>query len=338
MYKQVYRKFILAGIVLLFILIIGTSGYRIIGGSGYSFVDCFYMTAITISTIGFGEIIDLSASPGGRIFTIVIAFSGIGVLFYIITNATAFVVEGELKESFRRRKMEKKAMRLKDHYIVCGVGRVGFHIAGELLATKMPFLVVDVNKKHLEMFLESYPDQIFFEKDATDNTTLLMAGVERAKGLFAATGDDNQNLVISLTAKDINPSIKVIARCNDIKHSEKIKKSGADAVVSPNFIGGLRMASEMIRPSVVSFLDMMLRDKGKNLRIEEIKVPGSLSGKPLSSLRLRKNHDALLLAVRTGADWVYNPSDDHILKADDRLVFMATPEDREKMEKVINAS
>jgi len=162
MYKQFYRKFILAGIVLLFILTAGTFGYRIIGGPGHSFVDCFYMTAITISTIGFGEIIDLSASPGGRIFTIVIAFSGIGVLFYIITNVTAFVVEGDLKQSFRRRKMEKKAMRLKDHYIVCGVGRVGYHIAGELLATRMPFVIVDVNKQHLEMFLESYPDQIFF--------------------------------------------------------------------------------------------------------------------------------------------------------------------------------
>lgn len=337
MYKHIYRKFIIAGMALLVILITGTSGYHIISGGNSSFIDCLYMTFITITTIGFGEIVNLSASPGGRLFTMFIAFSGIGVLSYIITNVTAYVVEGELKESFRRRKMEKKAMHFKDHYILCGIGRVGYHIAGELLATKRPFLVVDSDRKNLEMFLEAYPDQIFIEKDATDNAALLMAGVQRAKGLFAVTGDDNQNLVISLTAKDLNPSIKVIARCNDIKHSEKIKKAGADAVVSPNFIGGLRMASEMIRPSVVSFLDTMLRDKSKSLRIEEIKVPVSLSGRPLSSLHLRKNHDALLLAVKTGTDWVYNPSDDHSLKTDDSLVFMATPGEREKIEKSISA-
>lgn len=323
--------------VLLVILITGTSGYHIIGGGRNSFIDCLYMTVITISTIGFGEIIDLSASPGGRLFTMFIALSGIGVLFYMITNVTAYVVEGELKESFRRRKMEKKAMQFKDHYIVCGVGRVGCHIAGELLATRRPFIVVDLDRKNIEAFLETYPDQIFIEKDATDNSSLLMAGVERAKGLFAVTGDDNQNLVISLTARDLNPSIKVIARCNDIKHSEKIRKAGADAVVSPNFIGGLRMASEMIRPSVVSFLDTMLREKGGNLRIEEIKVPGSLSGRPLSSLNLKKHRDVLLLAVRSGEGWAYNPPDDHTLRSDDSLVFMTTPEERDKMEKVINA-
>jgi voltage-gated potassium channel len=337
MYALLYKKFIWAGAALIFILMLGTAGYRLIGGPEYSLLDSFYMTVITISTIGFGEIIDMSASPAGRVFTIFMAFSGVGILFYLITNFTAYVVEGELKESFRRKKMEKMAKNYSDHYIVCGIGRVGFHIANELSATGRPFVVVDIDRNNLDKFSDAFPDRVYIESDATDNDTLLIAGVERASGIFAVTGDDNQNLVISLTAKDINPGAKVIARCNDIRHSDKIKKAGADAVVSPNFIGGLRMASEMIRPSVVSFLDTMLRDTGKNLRVEEAGIPDAFAGRTISDLNLKEYPGVLLLAVRTGAEWIYNPPDDHSLKANDSLVFMTTPEERKKIEKMINA-
>src|SRR4030043_908108 len=266
----IYRRFIWGAVILITIVLIGTVGYWFIGGRQYSFVDTLYMTVITITTIGFEEVIDLSGNVGGRIFTIFIAVAGVGVMAYIFTNITALVVEGQLTESFRRRRMEKIAGNYKDHYIVCGLGRVGSYIAHELHATRRPHVVVDVNKSNVGGSLESIGDEVFIEGDATDSNTLLKAGVEKAAGLFGVAGDDNQNLVVSLTAKQLNPKLRVVARCNDMRNGEEMKKAGADAVVSPCAIGGLRMASEMVRPTVVSFLDIMLRDTGMNLRVEEL--------------------------------------------------------------------
>jgi voltage-gated potassium channel len=289
------------------------------------------MTIITISTIGFGEIIDLSGNTAGRIFTIFIAISGVGVLLYFVTNLTALVIEGKLTESFRRRRMEKTASKLREHYIVCGLGRVGFHIVDELHATKRPLVIVDTDKENAGRYLELFKDEVFIEGDATNSDTLLKAGIESARGLFAVTGDDNQNLVVSLTAKQLNPDLRVVARCNEIKNSQKMKKAGADAIVSPTSIGGLRMASEMVRPAVVSFLDTMLRDREKNLRIEELPVPRSFEGKYLSALNLKRQPHVMLLAVRTGEDWVYKPSEDYVIAPENTLVFVTTPEGREEL-------
>jgi voltage-gated potassium channel len=331
MSSRVYRRFVWAAVILAGILLIGTVGYWFIGGRQYSFVDTLYMTVITITTIGFEEVIDLSGNVGGRIFTIFIAVAGVGVMAYIFTNITALVVEGQLTESFRRRRMEKIAGNYREHYIVCGLGRVGSYIANELHATKRPHVVIDVNKSNLGASLESFPDEVFIEGDATDSDTLLKAGVEKAAGLFAVAGDDNQNLVVSLTAKQLNPKLRVVARCNDMRNSQKMKKAGADAVVSPCAIGGLRMASEMVRPTVVSFLDIMLRDREKNLRVEELPVPESFVGRPISALNLKRFSHALLLAVKTGDDWVYNPPESYVINKKNTLVFMTTPEGRDEL-------
>jgi voltage-gated potassium channel len=335
MSSKVYRRFAWAGAIMIAIILIGTVGYWFIGGRQYSFVDTLYMTVITITTVGFEEVIDLSGNVGGRIFTMFIAIAGIGIMAYIVTNITALVVEGELTESFRRRRMEKTAGTYEGHYIVCGVGRVGCYIANELHATKRLHVIVDVNRKSIETSLESFRDEVFIEGDATDSNTLLRAGVEKAAGLFAVTGDDNQNLVVSLTAKQLNPHLRVVARCNDIRNTEKMKKAGADAVVSPNAIGGLRMASEMVRPTVVSFLDTMLRDREKNLRVEEVPVPESFAGQPISALNLKRFSHALLLAVRTGENWVYNPSESCVIDRENTLVFMTTPEGRDELAEFI---
>jgi voltage-gated potassium channel len=161
MSSRVYRRFVWAAVILAGILLIGTVGYWFIGGRQYSFVDTLYMTVITITTIGFEEVIDLSGNVAGRIFTIFIAVSGVGVMAYIFTNITALVVEGQLTESFRRRRMEKIAGNYKDHYIVCGLGRVGCHITNELRATGRPYVAVDANKNNLGASLESFRDEVF---------------------------------------------------------------------------------------------------------------------------------------------------------------------------------
>jgi len=336
-YSKSYKKFLGAGIALAGVLMIGTISYWFIGQKQYSLVDCFYMTFITIASIGYYEIIDMTKNPAGRIFTVFIAISGIGVATYIITNLTAFMVEGEMTETFRRKKMEKTIKTLRRHYIVCGVEGVGFYILNELSETKRPHVIVDVDRERIDKALETFHEELFIQGDATDSDTLMAAGIKEAAGLFAVTGDDNMNLVISLTAKQLNPQIRVVAKCRDLKNVEKMKKAGADAVVSPTFIGGLRMASEMVRSTAVSFLDTMLRDKEKNLRVEEVTVSESFAGKPISALNLREYPNILLLAVKTEGDWVYNPSADYMMKLWDTLIFMTTPEERDKLETIFHS-
>jgi voltage-gated potassium channel len=335
--SEIYKRFFWVGVALISVLLIGTVGYWFVGEGRYSVLDCLYMTVITIATIGYGEIVDMSNKPGGRIFTMLISFSGIGILTYIMSSFTAFVVEGQLNETFRRRKMEKMIKKFKDHYIVCGVEGVGFHILSELRETQRPHVIVDLDRKKIEKVLDAFKDLVFIQGDATDSDTLIKAGIKEAKGIFAVAGDDNQNLVISLTARQLNPSLRIVARCHELKNIEKMKKAGADSVVSPVFIGGLRMASEMVRPAVVSFLDIMLRDKEKNLRIEEAEVPESSVGRTISDLCLKKYPDMLLMAVKTKGDWIYNPQDDYVIKSDDTLIFMTTPKERREMQKIFCA-
>jgi len=334
--KQILKRFMWPIAALVAVLLIGTIGYRLMAGAQYSLLDTFYMTIITISTIGFGEVIEVSLIPGGRIFTIFIAIAGIGVLFYIITNLTALLVEGEITKSFRRRKMERKAKDYKDHYIICGTGDLGLHISDELTATKRLHVMVDIDKDTIDKILDVAKGRVFIEGDATDNNTLLKAGIKQARGLFTALGDDNQNLVVTLTAKQLNPDLRVVSRCNELKNSNKMKKAGADAVISPCLIGGLRMASEMVRPTVVSFLDIMLRDREKNLRVEEAYLPPSFSGKTISSLKLERYPNILLLAIRTKEEWTYNPPDDCVIKPESTLVFIGGPKARQELEKELH--
>lgn len=327
--KKMYRKFAEAGLALFIVLYVGTMGYWLISEQRYSVLDCLYMTFITISSIGYGEIVDMSNNPSGRVFTMFIALSGIGTLTYIFSNFTAFIVEGDLNEALRRRRMEKIIRKVSGHYIVCGIEGVGFHIVNELYATKRPYVIVDIDRKKMEKILQAFHIDAYIEGDATDNETLLKAGIEKATGLFAVSGDDNLNMVITLTAKQLNPNVKVVARSHELRNIDKMKTAGADAVVSPTFIGGLRMASEMVRPTVVSFLDIMLRDKEKALRIEELGVPETFINKPIASVRLslKKLPQTLLLAVRTENDWHFNPGGDYVLKPEDELILMTNTDE-----------
>ena len=230
--------------------------------------------------------------------------------------------------------MKKEIEKLRKHYIICSGEDVGLYVTRELHTTKRNYVVVDSDKTRMGKVLNVFPDLLFVEGDATDNETLLSAGIKEAAGLFAVSGDDNQNLVVSLTAKQLHPGVKVVAKCDDLRNLEKMKKAGADAVVSPSFIGGLRIASEMIRPATVSFLDVMLRDREKNLRIEEVVVPPSFEGKPLGALNLRAFPSLLLLAIKTNGDWLYNPPRNHVLTGGNTLIVMITTDDRLRIERL----
>ncbi|HMC12773.1 MAG TPA: potassium channel protein [Gallionellaceae bacterium] len=331
--SRVYRSLAWSSIAMVLILMTGTVGYRIIGGEQYSWIDCFYMTFITVATIGYGEIVDLSESPGGRLFTVLIATLGIGTMTYMLSTVTAFILESDINQVWRRKKMTQTISKISGHYIVCGVGRVGSNVAHELVTTGRECVVMDSDLQHLETFLEKYPAQPYMHSDATDNDALLAAGVMRARGLFAVATDDSQNLVISLSAKQLNPNLRVVARCHDLKNVEKTRKAGADEIVSPDFTGGLRIVSAMVRPHVVSFMDEMLKTEN-NLRMEEFPIPAEFAGKSLGVLNLGSRH-YVLLAIRQNQQWTFNPDTNHTIKEGDVLMVMTTPQGRNRLERLM---
>jgi voltage-gated potassium channel len=331
--SRVVRNLMIALMALVLLFIIGTAGYRILGGPQHSWLDCFYMTFITIATIGYSEVVDVTRYEYGRLFTVFIGFAGIGLLGYVLSTLTAFMLENDLNVSWRRKKMQKKIEQLKNHYIVCGVGLVGSNVVHDLESTNRPTVIIDNDLKNIHRYLETHPEQLYLHGDATDNDVLLAAGVMRAQGVFAVAHDDSANLVISLSAKQLNPNLRVVARCHDVKNAEKTRRSGADEVVSPDFSGGLRIVSAMVRPNVMSFLDEMLKSDS-NLRMEEILIPESLAGKPLSVL-YHGNQDSVVLAIQSQRAWQFNPSASYLLQDKDVLMVMTTPEGRSRLEQLI---
>jgi voltage-gated potassium channel len=317
-------------LLLLAIHVVGTVGYKIIGGAEDTWLDALYMTFITVATIGYGEVINLDENPAGRLFTMVIGFAGIATTWYIFSTMTAFIVEGELNVALRRRRMLKAIEKLSGHYIVCGIGRVGTNVAQELALTGRPYAIVDIAQQKIDTYRERYPDALWLHGDAAEDKLLADAGIARAAGVFAITGDDAKNLVITLSAKQLNPALRVVARCHDVSYTEKMRRVGADAIVSPDFTGGMRIASSMLRPKVVSFLDEMLRSE-EALRVEELVVPERFAGSPCGALEPR-SPEYLLLAVRSAGKWQFNPPDERALAAGDTLVFMTTPEGRRRIE------
>jgi voltage-gated potassium channel len=327
------KRFAISVGLLLFILTYGTVGFYFLSDGKNSLLDCFYMTFITITTIGYGELLTFSNLEHARIFILFLAATGIGAFTYILSNITAFVISDELLKNYKERKMKEIIKKLENHYLICGSGDIGHRIAEELKETKRSFILID--KEIHQDYLAANPDLLFLHGDATDEEILTDAGIEKAKGLFAVTGDDNYNLVITFTAKQLNNNLRIISKIRDIKNGDKIKKAGADSVISPYNVGGLRIVSEMVRPTVVSFLDTMLRDKDKSLRIEEIIVPEKVVGRKISSLNMNIGNELLLIALKTKEDWLFNPDDSTTLSKDDVLIVMTTPEAKLKIEKLI---
>ena len=327
------RKLVLALLALLGVFFVGSVGYHILGAPHASWIDSFYMTFVTISTIGYHEVVDVSQYQYGRLFTIFIGMTGIGVLGYVLSTVTAFMLESDLNLSWRRKKMLQTISKMRDHYIVCGVGRVGSNVAHELATTGHPSVVIDNNLQNIENYLERHPAQPYLHADASDNDVLLAAGVEHARGLFAVASDDSMNLVICLSAKQLNQKLRVVARCHDLKNVEKTRRAGADEIVSPDFTGGLRIVSAMLRPQVMTFLDEMLRTDN-NLRMEEFDIPSGFGGKPLGVLNL-SSRNYVVLAIRQNQQWIFNPEAEHAMQEGDVLMVMTTPEGRNRLERLM---
>jgi len=317
---RVIRAFVL----LVFVAIAGTIGYNRL--EGWDLLDGLYMTVITMTTIGYGETGPLSEN--GRVFTIVLGLVSVGIAGYAISTVAALLVEGDLNRIIRRHKMDKQIAKLNEHIILCGAGRVGTQIALEFYQTQTPFVLVDQDPEAIEEMLRvgHIP---YLQGNATKNETLRLAGIERAKGLVAALRDDKDNAFVVLSARSLNPNLRIAVRLNEEENIEKLRQVGADEIVLPDVIGGLRLASVMIRPSVVAFLDEMLRVTGQTLRMEEIRISddSTLAGKTLVEADIARRTGLLVVAIKWGdGGYQFNPRGQTVLKSGDILIVIGTPE------------
>ncbi len=321
---------------LIVVHILGTLGYLAIGGPRTTVMDALYMTFITVATIGYAEVVDITHGYTGRLFTMAVGFFGIGGTWYLFSTFTAFVLETNLNQAYRRRRMEQRIARMNGHYIVCGIGRVGGYVVDELLKTERPFVAIDVDPGRIAAHQERTGHDIALMGDASDDDLLLKAGVRRAAGIFAVTGDDSKNLVVSLSAKQLNATVRVVARVHDRHNVEKTRRAGADEIVSPDFTGGLRIASAMLRPNAVNLMDMMLHTD-ENLRVEEVTVPPDTTVERAGQLMGRR--EWLLVALRdAGMHWTFNPGHDQPVQRGDTVVAIVSPGGRRALEQVLGAS
>lgn len=321
-----YNRLKKAFLAFLFVLLMGMVGYRLIV-EGTSWFDGLYMTFLTVTTIGFSEIVNMEGNQMGRVFTIFIALCGIGVLTYAFSNLAALIIESDITKHLKRMRKEKVIKKMKDHYLICGASKVGVHIAQELENTQRPFVIGDVDEEIVEELEGKFQYGKVLKGDCTQEEFLLQMGIESAKGVFVTTRDDHNNIVICLTTRQMRPAVMLVSHCMETENEKKLTAVGANKVVSPSFIGGLRMASEMVRPTVTGFLDEMLRDTNRNLRIEEVSIPEVYHDKRLQDLPLQKLDQTLVLAIKQLGTWEYNPSPDFQINSNTQLVVMTSPEE-----------
>jgi len=307
------------GLIFLVILI-SAIGFHII--EGWTLLDCLYMTIITIFTVGFGEVKELS--PQGQVFTIFVILGGVGTAIYSFTKLAEVVYEGGIRKFLRRRKMERKLQNLKDHYIICGHGRVGRVVRERLEEEKTPFIIIDNREEKLEELKEA-KTCLFIEGDATSEEVLIKAGIKKAKGLAALLPDDADNLYLVLTVRLINPSIFILSKAIDEEGERKILQIGANRVVSPYKLSGLKIAQGLIRPTLVDFVDLIIRRKELALYMEEftVKKESSVTNRSLIECDIRRKANVIVVALKKpGEEIVFNPSPDFKIEAGDTLLVL----------------
>ncbi|MCX7819782.1 MAG: NAD-binding protein [Kiritimatiellae bacterium] len=325
--RRLGRRVALLAALTLGVLVAGTLGYRRLSAGAASWLDCLYMTVITVTTIGYGEVLDPAVyGPGLRVFNMLIAATGIGIITYTLSSVTSFAVDGELRALWRRRAMQAQLNALTGHYLIAGWGTLAPAVARELRRTGRTVVAI-VPSEDTQAAAVREGVELTIVGDATDDERLTETGITRAAGIFAATDDDHLNIIISLSARRLNSSIRVVAAARDEANAAKMRRAGADATVTVSSIAGLRMASEMVRPAVVSFLDTMLRQSDPPLRVEEVAVGSRAEGRRLADVPVSERRDSLVLAVRRGDGWTFNPLPTWPLQRGDVVVLMTTPAD-----------
>jgi voltage-gated potassium channel len=326
------NRLILIGAALVAILICGTLGFVLI--DGYPPFDAFYMTLITVSTVGYAELHPLSRA--GRIFNSFLIFFGVTIMLLAVGGMTQTIIELELNQYFGKRRNKKMIDKLNDHYIVCGFGRVGRGAATELQRAGVPFLIVDKNEDRVEWAMKA--GMLAALADATNDETLRDAGVLRAKGLIATLSSDADNLFVILSAKALKPSLLVSARIASEETERKMRLAGADYVFAPYDMTGNRMAQVMLKPHVFQFIDFTTKSIGLDVGIEQVRVPASseLVSKSLGELQLRKELGVIVLAIRkSDGGMLFNPPAEAEIEGGDFLIVMGESGNLQRLEQML---
>jgi len=326
------RRFLLIGLAILLALAVGTVGFALL--EGYPLFDAFYMTLITMTTIGYEEIKPLDRA--GRVFNTFLIIYGVTVMFFAIGAMTQAVLETELPELFGRRRVKRMIEKLEDHYIVCGFGRVGRAAASELQRAGVPFVLVDRSPERVERALSA--GMVALNADSTRDETLLEAGVRRARGLVAALATDADNLFVILSAKNLNPRLMVAARAGEEEAEEKLRRAGADVVFAPYSSAGHQLALALLRPHVLQFLDVATRSIGLDVGIEQVRVAATseLVSRSLKQLQVRRELGVIVLAIRKASGRMeFNPPADAVIEADDFLIVMGEHENLRRLESML---
>lgn len=324
---------LLGAVTLALIFAAGVIGYIVL--EGFGFVDSLYMVVITLSTVGFMEVKPLS--EGGRIFTTILILAGVGNFAYLVGAFSQVLVEGRLQAIWERRRMEKTIQKLEGHFIICGYGRIGSVVAQEIMNEGHPVVVIEHNID----LVEKLEDQGIpcLQGDATDDLLLQEAGLHRARALITALTDEASNVYVTLTVRQLNPHLDIIARANQASHVSRLQMAGASRVVMPHLIGGVRMAQTVLRPAVTNFLELAMRgQEGMDLQMEEVPVglSSELNGKNLMDSRIRPRFNLIVVAIKkyTG-DMIFNPGPEEVIEANDTLLAIGKNEDLKRLEDIL---
>jgi voltage-gated potassium channel len=332
------RRFAFATLYFLVSSLIGTAGYVAI--EGWEIFDAFYMSVTTLTSVGFMEVYPLS--PAGRSFTmvvIVLGVTGLGIYWGLIT---AMIVELDLGGLLRRRRMMRRISDLSDHFIVCGAGRIGRIVSEEMLRDKTKFVLIESDAARVRALIERHPDLLILEGDATREHTLQTARIDTARGLAACLASDADNLLLCLTARGLKPDICIVARANEMESIEKLRRAGATHSISPSVTGGIRMASVLLRPTVVSLLDVAAGGVEIDLRLEEVVMPAAspLVGQTLAEARIPQRTGLVVIALRSDggkAPPSYNPGPDARLGAGDIVIVLGRAAEIEVLRRYVQS-
>jgi voltage-gated potassium channel len=325
------RRHLLILLLPALLIVAGTTGYYLIEQDA-TFLDALYMTVITLTTVGYEEV-PHALSPEGRIFTMILLLGGVFTLFWVAGEIIRTIVSGEVQGILERRRMERSLAELKDHFIVCGYGRMGQRVCKEFASQRIPFVVLERNQHLLEGF--NLGHGIAVQGDAASDELLKRVGVERARALVTVLGSDADNLFITMSARLLNEKLFIVARCEEEHTQQKLLRAGADRVVSPYAIGGSRVAQAVLRPAVMDFIDLATRSEHFELQMEEALIgeKSSLENASIRDSMLHKHHGIFIVAIKKASgQMVYNPPGDTVLQAGDTLIVLGHREQLDQLE------
>jgi len=321
-------------IFLAIVIMIGSLGFSHF--EGWPLLDSIYFTVVFLSTIGLGDL--HPATEEGKIFATFIAISGVGLVAYSVGQFSRIMVNMEIQKTLGRRKLKRLIQNLTNHYVICGYGHVGSIICRELFKGNVPFVIVEKDPEVIEHLKNENEKFLFIHGDATDDKCLIEANVSQAKGLATTTRNDAENVYIILTAKDLNSQIHLISLAMDVRSGEKLRRAGADLVISPSEIGGRRIVQGIVRPSVMNFIDLAVFDSSLELQMEQIIVPNksSLIGSTLTEQAIRQKFDVIVLGIITkDGKMHFNPDPNYEIKSEDTLIALGKQVDMRRMSQII---